>query len=727
MKKKFFMLVIIGILAAVGILGIFLLKKEKKIEVKAAVKDYNLLVITLDTLRADRLGAYGYEQAQTPNLDFFAKQGVMFENCYTPVPLTLPAHSSIFTGRYPIAHQVRDNGMYVLTEREITLAERMKEKEYHTFGVIASFVLLAKFGLDQGFDFYDDSLLSHKMYNNYMSEIDAAEVYRKFNQWFKKNYHKRFFAWVHFYDPHTPYKPPKKYADKFKDDPSGRYDGEIAYVDEGVGKIIEKLKQKKILQKTLVVIVGDHGEAFGEHQEQGHGIFCYEEALKVPLIFYNRVLFPGGVSVKTRVNLIDLMPTILDLYGLNIPGSIQGKSFIHMLREGDERDNDNNNRDFYFESMHGKNEMNWAPLMGIINRDYKYISLPEPELYDLKSDGAEKNNLFWKKNRTAKELDKKLMKMMNNYSKSAVDVDTRRKLTTGDKKHLESLGYISSFSNKTNTGTITDPKKGIVLDNSIKRIFKIIGDEKYHQAEEELTRLLAEHPDIKMPVFYDLQHQLYSKTKNTEKTLTVLKEALEKFPKVERFYILYAFKVFAGGEIAEAEKTCRQLLELNPKFTRAYILQGQIEEKRGNLDKAFNNYKKALDIEPQNISLKLKYAELLILKNDLKNALVMYDQLLERQEVSWDTELLFKIALFNAQFGTTDKSEQLLKKAIDLNPQGKYYFNYALVLNKNKKVKEALKNMEIALDKYNSQLDEKQGDIARKAVALWRRQGAVDR
>ena len=719
-KKTFIIaVVVIGLLVAGGIASIFIFKKAKTIN--SAAKGYNLLVITLDTLRADRVGVYGYAPAKTPNLDFLAKNGVMYENCYTPVPLTLPAHSSIFTGKYPIAHRVRGNGMYMLPDSEVTLAEQMKEKGYDTFGVIASFVLLAKFGLDQGFDFYDDSLVSHKMYNNYMSEISALEVYWKFCQWFDKNYHKKFFGWVHLYDPHTPYKPPKKYAEQFSDDPSGRYDGEVAYADDCVGKIIEKLKKKEILDKTVVVILGDHGEAFGEHEEHGHGIFCYQEALKVPLIFYNPVLFPGAVRVKTRVNLIDLMPTLMELYGMNTPEGNQGKSFIQTL-QGNELPG---GRDFYFESMHGKDEMNWAPLMGILHENYKYISLPEPELYDLKSDGIEKDNLFWKKNRTAKELDKKLMKMAAAYSKAAGETDARRELTAEDKKHLSTLGYISSFSDKTGTGTITDPKKGIILDNRIKAVFKIIGEENYLLAEEELNKLIAEYPGIQMPVFFDLKHQLYSRQNNIAKTLETLKEALEKHPKIERFYILYAFKVFDTGNIEEAEKTCRKLLELNPRFTRAYILLGQIAERRGNLDNAFLNYGKALEVEPQNISLKLKYAGLLIMKQEHKKALAIYDELLERQEVFLNAELLFKIALFNVRYGTLEKSETLLKKAIDLDPNGKYYFNYALVLNKNQKIKEALENMEIALDKYKFQLNKEHIDIAQKAVALWRRQGAA--
>jgi arylsulfatase A-like enzyme/Tfp pilus assembly protein PilF len=719
MKKKV-LIPMIGILVLIVIIfiSLWIVKKDKAI--KTAPEDYNLLVMTLDTLRADRVGVYGYEAALTPNLDALARGGVMFKYCYTPVPLTLPAHSSIFTGQYPLAHRVRDNGMYRLTDSAVTLAEKMKEKGFHTFAVIASFVLLSKFGLDQGFDIYDDSLNSHKMYNNYTSEIPASLVYTKFLQWFEKNYHKRFFAWVHLYDPHEPYRPPKKYAEKFKRDKSGRYNAEVAYTDECIGKIIEKLQAKDVLQKTVVVIMGDHGEAFGEHEEYGHGIFCYEEALNVPLIFFNQNLFPRGIRVTQRVNLVDVMPTILDVLGMEIPAAVQGKSFAHFLSGKSEKQR----RGFYFESMHGKDEMNWAPLMGIIDGPYKYISLPEAELYNLETDREEKENLFWKKNQLAKEMDKKLMKWAAKYAKSGIDVekDAKRELTGEDKNRLQSLGYISSFSAKSGAGANTDPKKGIILDNKIKQIFDTIGKDDTELAEKQLQDLISQSPKINLPIFYDLQHQIYVKKNDLEKTLGVLKEALEKFPKIERFYILYAFKLREKGQIQETETVCRKLLELNPRFTRAYILQGEIEEQKGNIDAAIPHYEKALTIEPQNMSLKLKYAELLIMKKSFQQALEIYDELLERKEVSGDANLLFKVGLFSAQFGNMEKAEKLLKKAVSLRPNGKFCFNYALVLSRNGKLGEALENMKIALNKYPSDLIERQIQMGQKAVALWQQQ-----
>lgn len=708
----------VGILIVIAIAGLLVLNRDKKIQ----AGDLNLLIITLDTTRADHIGAYGYEKADTPNLDFLARNGIMFKHCYTPVPLTLPAHCSLFTGRYPLSLNVRDNGIYRLGKEETTLAEKMKEKDFHTFAVIAAFVLLSKFGTDQGFDIYDDSLNSHKMYNNYTSEIPASDVYRKFLQWFEANHLRRFFAWIHLYDPHTPYSPPGKYAEKFADTQEGRYDGEIAFTDSCVGSIIKKLEARNILDNTLIVIVGDHGEAFGEHQEYGHGFFCYEEALKVPLIFYNPSLFPEGRCISQRVNLIDIMPTLLDLYGLVPPSGIQGKSFLRLLSGKQEE----GPREFYFESMHGRDEMGWAPLTGIIVDQYKYISLPEPELYDLEADSGEKENLLLKKNRLAKELDKKLLACVNQFSGTSYKkAETRRGLTDEDKRHLQSLGYISVFSARSRRLMNLDPKKGIVLDNKIKDVFDILRKRKTRQAAEKLAALEADHPDIRLPVMYDLKDLLYKQQNKTEEGIKLLRKAMADFPDIERFYIMYALKVFDLDDLIEAERACQEVLKINPQFTRAYILMGQIEEKKGDLHGAIEKYGQALEIEPLNISLKLKYTELSIEKGDYKNALNLYDELLARNEISRNPDLLYKIALFNSRHGTLKKGAELMKKAIELQPEGKYYFNYAMLLARLNNIPEALRNMEIVLSKYSSELSPKQIDLCRKAVSVWRQRTAA--
>lgn len=718
-KKKSLVPIIAGVVAVAAVIAVLLLSGVFSKSAPVKKDPFNLLVITLDTTRADRIGAYGNEKAITPVIDRLAKEGVMFENCYSPVPMTLPAHGSLFTGRYPLGHGIRDNGLYVMPENEITLAELLKQKGYNTFGVIAAYVLLSKFGLAQGFDEYDDSLDSHRMYNNYKSQIRATSVFRKFKQWFDNNYHTRFFAWIHLYDPHTPYSPPKRFRDKLGNGIIERYDGELAFTDEAVGKIVEALKQRKVLNQTLIVIVGDHGEAFGEHGEWGHGIFCYEEALKVPLIFYHPTLLSQkGLKVKNRVHITDIMPTLLELCNIDIPAAVQGESFLKLLTGEKEQ----KRRNFYFESMHGKEEMNWAPLMGIIEDQYKFISLPEPELYDLDADPLEKENLFWKKNRLARELDKDLMQEVDRLSKSANLEDARRELSAQDKDSLKSLGYISSFSNKSDKET--DPKKGIVLDNEVKRIFRLMGEKKLDEAEAAVTALPVKFPEIDAPVVYDLKYQLYKQQGNVDKALNSLKEVIERLPKFERFYIMYANDVYAMGQYDEAARYARKLLKINPSFTRAHILLGQVEEQNGNIDTAIAHYKKALSIEPQNISLRLKFAELELQKKDIAPAIHEYDRLLEREEVSGNPDLLFKVGMLKSQQGEMAKSEELIKKAADIAPSGKYLFSLALIQARNKKYSQAIANMKLALDKYQSQLEERQIQIAQKAIQAWQQRAS---
>ncbi len=257
---------------------------------------FNLLLITLDTTRADSIGAYGNPEAATPNIDRLAQHGIRFRNCYAQVPLTLPSHCTLFTGRYPMAHGVRNNGTYFLPPEETTLAEILRAGGFRTFGCIASFTLLSKFGLAQGFEAYDETFQQRQTVLNFHDEVPADEISGKFSAWLGKNQGERFFTWLHFFDPHYPYRVHPELDARFARSERLKYEGEIAFVDLHVGRIVRQLESRGLLERTIIVIAGDHGEAFGEHQEFGHGVFCYEESLKVPLILYNPVLFPKGMD-----------------------------------------------------------------------------------------------------------------------------------------------------------------------------------------------------------------------------------------------------------------------------------------------------------------------------------------------------------------------------------------------------------------------------------------------
>lgn len=665
-----------ALVLAVVVFIIFLLTTTTKKDIFGKCSNLNLMVITLDTTRADRIGAYGYQPAETPNIDRLAATGILFENCYAPVPITLPSHCSLFTGRYPLGHQVRDNGTFLLKKDEITLAEKMKEQGFQNYAVIAAYVLLARFGLNQGFDLYDDSLEVNVIFKNYNSEIKADQVYTKFSRWLKKmNPQEKFFTWIHFYDPHSPHDPPEEYKKRWGNNPEALYNGEVAFVDKFVGKIIDDLKTANLLEQTLVVIVGDHGEAFGEHQEYGHAIFCYEQNLKIPLVFYNPKVFPGklkGLRVKNRVSLIDIMPTILELYGQEIPGQIQGQSFAHLLTAHKEK----KERTFYIESMHGKEERGWAPLTGIIYEQYKYISLPEPELYDLTTDSNEKDNLFWKKNRLAREMDERLMNLVSRYStRDKTDgADSRRQLSERDTKHLQTLGYISAFSNKTNTNL--DPKKGVIFDNKFSEIEKDITGGDLDQAETRLQEIVKGSPKTHFPKYFELMMTINRKRNDMNNVIRITRQAVEAFPQVTNFKVTLAQVYFDTNLLEEADKTAIEVIQAAPTESRAYILRGRIAEKKDRIPEALSYFEKALALEPQNVSLKVSYAKLLAENKNYSKSGEICKELLTNQEVLKDPTVKTKLGVVLVEIHQDDLGYKVLTEVKEANNANAEMWNY---------------------------------------------------
>jgi len=664
-RKRFFIL--IHLLLCVAIAGAF---PEYGTADNARAEGMNLLIITLDTMRADRIGAYGYEKANTPHLDDLAKNGVIFTDCYSPVPLTLPAHCSLFTGRYPLGHRVRDNGTFFLSGTEITLAEMMKNKGYDTYAAIASFVLLAKFGLKQGFSVYDDALNASELVHNFHSEITADVVYTKFKKWFKDRGEEKFFAWVHFYDPHLPYSPPEEFI-RNGNDPSDLYDGEVAYTDVFVGKIIQDLKNKEVLDNTLVIIVGDHGEAFGEHQEYGHSVFCYEENLRVPLIFYYPRMFPGGSVVKNRISLVDIMPTLLKMYGMDNPPALQGKSFDKMLAGRKER----GERPVYIESMYGKESMGWAPLTGIIDGSFKYISLPEPELYDLSKDSQEENNLYSENRDVAIDLDEKLKKIMLEYSTSRGNA--RRKLTAKDRARLQSLGYISSSS--PGASPALDPKKGIVLQNRFSAANGLIEDRRLDLAEAELKKIAAQNPAIKMLQYYELLAKIYEFKGDHQRVVSTWEEVVEVFPENSQFRITLGFMLFQMNRLGEAEEMGREIVRIDEKSSRGFILLGSIAEKRYDFAKAMEYFEKALGLEPNNVQLKISLARSMVKENLQEKAWIILKEILDDETIMGNpdyADVLSQAGILLTVMNRIDQAFKVLSQASSMDESNPETWNY---------------------------------------------------
>jgi tetratricopeptide (TPR) repeat protein len=593
-----------------------------------------------------------------------------------------------------MAHEVKNNGTYYLNNHELTLAEIFKDRGYQTSAIIASFTLFSKFGLNQGFDFYDESFNSQKMIPNFLSEITADKVYDKFTNWLHQYDDQKFFIWIHFYDPHYPYLPHPEIDAKFDHSNWMKYYGEIAFADLYVGNIIQALRSKNLLDRTLVVIVGDHGEAFGEHREYGHGIFCYEESLKVPLIFYNSRLFKKRKFIDNRVSIVDIMPTILEIYNFDIPSAIQGKSFAHLIRGK----KDNHKRLIYFESMYGKEKNNWAPLTGFIENDYKYISLPEPELYDLKNDLPENNNLFTRETKLAKNLDKKLMQFVSDYSD--LPKSSRRKLSPSDIQKLKSLGYISSFSNK--TSKMIDPKKGYILYAMIEEIKEKIKEGLFYQAEKELNQLISENPGISLPNFYQASYEIKKNTGRASEAMAILEKGLENFPDNEEFKIQLALFFLKKKQWKKTEKLCSQLLEYNPLFAGAYILLGDINESKNNIKDAILNYEEALKIEPQNELAKVKYAYLLSVDNQHQKAMSILSELQKNEDYSKNPalmEIMVEIGILFTEKNELESALSLLTKVLEISPSNpEVRLNLGTVFLKYGQLDKALENYRKAID-----------------------------
>ncbi|MGE5813555.1 MAG: sulfatase, partial [Acidobacteriota bacterium] len=352
--------------------------------------DLNLLLVTLDTTRADRIGAYGAPDAGTPNLDRLASEGAVFTHATTAAPLTLPAHSSIFTGRFPPVHGVRDNGGFFLDPKQQTLAETLQQNGFETGGFVGAYVLDSKWGVNQGFKKYFDDfdLTKYKAISLGAIQRPGNEVVDEALKWLDGASRSRFFAWVHLYDAHTPYEPPEPFASRFAGRP---YQGEISFADSQVGRLVSFLEERDLLEKTVIVVVGDHGESLGDHGESGHGFFVYESVMHVPMIVRAPYTLTRGRRITDPVRTVDILPTALDLLGVRakLP-PIDGVSIVPLLA-GARREMD---LEAYAEALYPLHHFGWSDLRALREGRYKVIAAPRPELYDLESDPKETRNLF---------------------------------------------------------------------------------------------------------------------------------------------------------------------------------------------------------------------------------------------------------------------------------------------------------------------------------------------
>jgi arylsulfatase A-like enzyme len=482
----------------------------------------NLLLISLDTLRPDRLGSYGYAPAQTPRLDALARSGLRFETATTVVPLTLPAHSSLMTGTFPAWHGVRDNGGFYLGDEQLTLAEVLREKGYRTGGFVGAFVLDRRWGIAQGFDHYFDDFDLDKFGD--VPSMDSiqrpgAQVVDQALTWLRADSKVPFFAWVHLYDPHAPYEAPEPFRSRFPRTAHGAYDAEIAATDAQVGRLLDALQADGRLAETLVVVVSDHGEMLGEHGEQTHGFFIYEAATRIPLIMAGPGLDPR--TVPDQVRMVDVMPTTLALLGVEAPKIVQGTSLLPLAL------GERINLIAYSESWYPRYHYGWSELRAVQDGRFKYVRAPRPELYDLERDASESHNRASVDSARLDALARALDEI-EARTKSDAAAEGPRPVDPETEERLAALGYVGGSVSRRNLEDKPrgDPKDKIGLYNLLKLAGTASVEGRIEDSIARVRQALAADPEIVEA--YMLLGNFLKKAKRPDEAIAAYRTALDK-------------------------------------------------------------------------------------------------------------------------------------------------------------------------------------------------------
>ncbi len=644
----------------------------------------NVLLITMDTTRPDRLGCYGYARGQTPNLDALAAAGVRFENVYAQVPLTLPSHCSIMTGTYPFSHTVHNNGTYVLPPDRMTIVKALKEKGMRTAAFVASFSVDSRFGLAGGFDLYDDDFRPGQPFKPANAERRAGEVASLFAGWLDKNAGAPgpFFAWVHFFDPHLPYDPPAPYDKDFAAEP---YDGEIACMDAGVGTVIAALREKNLLERTLVVLAGDHGEGLGDRVERGHGVFLYDETMRVPLILYAPGHLPEGKVIACRVRLIDVAPTILDMVKSPVPPAVQGESLVSSIRGGREKDLDS-----YIETFYPRENYGWSELTGLVSGPWKYIRAPKPELYDLKSDPRESRNQAGSAAEVAAGLDRDLQALVQKGA--GIQGGANRTLTAAEQERLRSLGYIS-FSGPGAKSDHPDPKDKLdVLRLSQEAAARELRGE-FAEAAEAYAKLLEMTPDS--PEAYVNLALVEARLNRFDEAVATLRRGNERIPGSEALLARLGYTYLVMGRTAEALETIERALDINPGNVDMLTAAASALDGLGRREEAQAYLKKAIAAEPENKYLRLSFARRLASGGKVTEAIEVFRALV--RDYPNDQAVRQFLGLAYGVIGKYAEAIESFQQAIAIAPTPTAYINLAVSQERSGDAAGAIRSLKLYL------------------------------
>jgi arylsulfatase A-like enzyme len=557
---------------------------------KGRASGYNLLLISVDTLRADRLGCYGHPDARTPFIDALAAAGLRFEHATSGVPLTLPAHATMMTGLDAPDHGVRHNGSYRLADERTTLAEVLAANGYATAAIIGAFVLDRRFGLAQGFDHYDDAVNPHESgspamgaYNErpadqvvdaaigWLDQLDAATA-------------QPFMLWVHLFDPHAPYAAPPEFRERFPHDP---YQAEVAFADAEIGRLVEHLRKLERFDDTLVVFTSDHGEGLGEHDEETHGDLIYDSTLRVPLVLSNPTLFPQSLVIDDRLaGLVDLFTTLLEFLGVTHAATELGGVNVLASRPAP-------TRAIYIETLAPLLDYGWAPLHGLRRLEDKFILAPSPEYYAVLEDPHERENLYGRV-AASESLRQLLARRMEDWPSALEAARLGRPMSDEEIERLAALGYVRSPHRPEEIG-VKNPVEMMGLWRRMIEAGELSLNGEHQRAAEAIEAVLREDPLSAKGWYTALR--IYDRAGDYERAELCVRRALELNPLVEGWIVLARYTL-SRGDRESFERALAEAERLDPLDGGIYIGRGHALAMSGEFEAARRQFEKAIEVDP---------------------------------------------------------------------------------------------------------------------------------